>query len=118
MIKRPRSIIYISWLFIAVGILSLVGGFLELSDPHIIQSFTEISLAALIRIIAIVSGVFMLKGFNWARWLLVVWLAYHVIYSISHSLLELTIHFLLLALVSYFLFRKESSVYFGLSSKS
>ena len=112
MIKRPRSITYLSWLFIIVGILSLIGGFLELTDAHITQGFTEISLAAIIRILAIVSGVFMLKGFNWARWLLVVWLIFHVIYSFSHSIYEVLIHCLLLILVSYFLFRKDANIFF------
>ena len=33
----------------------------------------------------IVAGVFMLYGHNWARWLLVVWLAFHVIVGALHS---------------------------------
>ena len=110
--KRPRSITFISWLFITVGIISLIGGFLEIRDPNINQNLSEISLAALIRILAFVSGIFMLRGYNWGRWLLVIWLVYHVFYSITHSLLEVLIHLLLLALVSYFLFRKDASNYF------
>jgi hypothetical protein len=54
----------------------------------------------------------MLCGFNWARWLLVVWIAYHVILSAFHSPFEVVIHGLLFGVVVYFLFRRQASVYF------
>jgi hypothetical protein len=56
--------------------------------------------------------VFMLRGCNWARWLLLVWIAYHVILSAFHSLSELVMHSLLFALVAYFLLRPQASAYF------
>jgi O-antigen ligase len=60
--------------------------------------------------------VFMLYGFNWARWLLVVWIAFHVILSGLHSQFELLVHSLLFAVVLYFLFRPEASAYFRRTS--
>ena len=80
--KRPRSITVISWIFIAFGS------------------------------IALLCGMFMLYGFNWARWLLVIWLGYHVILSALHSLFELSVHSLLFTVVLYFLFRPPASTYF------
>src|SRR6185436_11330703 len=64
-----------------------------------------------VRLLAIVGGVFTLRGSNWARWLLLVWIAYHVILSAFHSS-GLVIHSLLLAAVVYFLFRPRASAYF------
>lgn len=54
----------------------------------------------------------MLRGHNWARWLLVTWIAYHVILSAFHAWSELAMHALLLAVVAYFLFRSRASAYF------
>jgi hypothetical protein len=34
-------------------------------------------------------GVFMLRGFNWARWMLVAWVGYHTFQSIAHTWFEL-----------------------------
>jgi len=42
----------------------------------------------MIRIIAVVGGVFLLMGHNWARWLMLAWLAFHVAVSAFHSLSE------------------------------
>jgi len=36
-----------------------------------------------------VCGVFMFRGFNWARWLLVAWVGYHVYQSLAHTWFEL-----------------------------
>jgi len=54
----------------------------------------------------------MLRGRNWARWLLLIWIAYHVILSGVHSLFQLVVHGLLFAVIAYFLFRPRASAYF------
>lgn len=116
MTRRPLSITLISWLFIAVGGIGLLAGFTALLEstapPRIAEPSFEFWLSQAVRFCAIVSGVFMLYGFNWARWLLVVWLGYHVILSVLHSPFELIVHSLLFAVVAYFLFRPEASAYF------
>ena len=60
----------------------------------------------------------MLLARDWARWLLTAWVAYHVVLSAFHSLFELVIHGLLLAVVAYFLFRPAASAYFRSDLKS
>jgi len=60
----------------------------------------------------------MLRGDNWARWLTMVWMAYHVILSGFHSLQQLVIHSLLLAVFAYFLFRAEATLYFRRAGES
>ena len=69
--KRPRSITGIGWIFIAVGVIALVYHLLHPSEDALIW-------ICFVRLLAIVCGVFLLSGFNWARWLLLLWLAYHV----------------------------------------
>jgi len=60
----------------------------------------------------IVAGVFMLKGHNWARWLLVLWIAFHIIISALHSTLFLLMHVVIFSVILYFVFRRQSSSYF------
>ena len=39
-----------------------------------------------IGVAAVVAGVFMLRGRNWARWLALAWMASHVAISVFHPL--------------------------------
>jgi hypothetical protein len=113
--KRPRSVTVISWIFIAFGSIGVLASLLPYVDTTPAQRIAELKahwIVHLARILAVVCGVFMLYGFNWARWLLVVWLGYHIILSLLHSPLQLLVHSLLLAVVLYFLFRPQASAYF------
>jgi uncharacterized membrane protein len=108
--KRPSSITIISWIFIAAGILALFYHLGELRAEHFLEN--GLVWVCFVRFLAILGGVFMLRGFNWARWLLAAWIAYHVILSAFHSPFELAVHGLLFAVVAYFLFRSQASAYF------
>ena len=112
--KRPRSITIISSIFMAFGGIALLTSLLSPVDAlrHIADHPFEYAPIYVARILAVLCGVFMLYGFNWARWLLVVWIGYHVILSALHSPLGLLVHSLLLAVVVYFLFRPQASAYF------
>src|SRR5262249_10626010 len=113
--KRPRSVTVISWLFIGVGVIALT---YHLVPQHIAEVKTHASIGnelvwvCLVRLLAIVAGVFMLLGFNWARWLLVVWIAYHVVLSAFHSWFEVIVHGLLFGLIVCFLFMPRASQVF------
>src|SRR6266571_6427856 len=108
--ERPRSITVISWLFVAAGAIGLAYHATEFKVDRPFQY--DVVWVCLVRLLAILCGVFMLRGSNWARWLLLVWIAYHVILSAFHSLSELVMHILLFAVVAYFLFRPRASAYF------
>lgn len=116
--RRPLSVTVISCLFIAFGVIALVAGALPAVDGagRFIELGTErrieLGLIWLARILAIVGGAFMLRGFNWARWLLVAWMGFHVVLSFFHPPLELLVHGLLFSLILFFLFRPGSSAYF------
>jgi len=110
MIKRPLSVTIIGWLIIAAGTVGLVYHATEFKTDRPFQY--ELVVICLIRLFAIVCGVFMLRGRDWARWGILVWVAYHVILSAFHTLSELVIHSLLFVVVAWFLLRARASVYF------
>jgi hypothetical protein len=113
--NRPRSITVISWIFIAFGSIALLTGLLPSVDTTVAQRIAELKghwIVHVSRILPVLCGVFMLYGFNWARWLLVVWLGFHVVLSVLHSPLQLLVHSLLFAVTLYFLFRPQASEYF------
>ena len=65
------------------------------------------------RILQIVAGVFMLYGRNWARWLLVVWIAFHIVVSALHSPLFLLMHVAIFSVILFFVFRRQASAFFN-----
>jgi hypothetical protein len=113
--KRPRSITVISWIFIAFGSIALFTGLLPSVNTTAAQRIAELKghwFVHVSRMLMVLGGVFMLYGFNWARWLIVVWIAFHIIISALHSPLQLLLHTLIFAVILYFLFRPEASKYF------
>lgn len=110
MTKRPLVITIISWIFIVAGFIGLAYHATEINASTAFEK--EFIWISFVRLLAIVCGVFLLRGSNWARWLLLVWLGYHVILSILHTPLELVVHGVLFAVILYFLFRPQSSAYF------
>lgn len=60
----------------------------------------------------------MLRGSNWARWGVLVWMAYHVILSAFHTVTQFVFHSVLFGVITYFLMRSASSRYFGVAGPS
>jgi hypothetical protein len=106
---------------VAFGVVAIASTFLPLFSADGIQHLAALRVrnpfefwaAPAIRIAAGVAGMSMLHGFNWGRWLLVIWFAYHVILSIFHSPFELVVHILISVVVLYILFRRPAAVYFS-----
>lgn len=104
--KRPIPVTILGGLFIVAGMVGIAYHLFERPiDPSIIP-------ITFIRILAVVGGVFLLMGQNWARWLLVAWLAFHVVVSAFHSLPEMAAHAVLLIVAAYFLFTPPDTNYF------
>ena len=93
-----------SWLFIAVGVVTLAYHSTHTSDDYVWVLF--------VRFLAIVAGVGMLFRQNWARWLTAAWIAYHVYLSLHHGASELMVHALLFITIVVFLFWPSSTAYF------
>lgn len=106
--KRPLSVTVVGCIFIAAGVVGFayhVTGFR--THPPL-----EVVWVCLLRLLAILGGVFVLRAKNWARWLVLAWLAYHVALSAFHQVSELIMHALLFAIIAYILFRRPAAAYF------
>jgi hypothetical protein len=108
--KRPLAVGIISWIYVAVGVVGFVYHAREFSAKAVFQF--DVIWIALLALLATAAGVNMLRGHNWARWLAIAWMAFHVIVSGFHSLEQCVIHVALLAFFAYFLFRPEATEYF------
>jgi hypothetical protein len=108
--KRPLSVTLISYLFIVSGLVGIIYHASELKE---IATRREVIWVLSVRLLAIVGGIYALRGATWARWLLVAWIGYHVILSFYHSTAELTMHAILTVVVLIALFHKRANAYFA-----
>ncbi|HTD54828.1 MAG TPA: hypothetical protein VK670_05570 [Silvibacterium sp.] len=102
--KRPVSVLVLACLYLAVGVAGFVAHFGDLRQ-------TDGVWIELTEFLAIVAGAFMLRAQNWARWLALAWMAFHVVLSFRAPP-QLAIHALMLALIAWLLFRPEANRYF------
>lgn len=113
--QRPLSITIISWLFIVFGAIALVAGLwpvFRMNGAQLVSEFEKHWMVHLSRSAQIIAGVFILYGQNWARWLLVVWLAFHVVVGALHSRVQLLTHLVFFLVGLFFLFRPAAAAYF------
>lgn len=108
--RRPLPITVLSWMFIAAGTVGFAYHATEFNPRQPIRR--EWVLIMILRLLAILGGVFLLRGRGWARWLLIIWLAYHVILSAFHNRFELVVHGLLFVVLTCFLCCRQASAYF------
>ena len=108
--KRPWPVTVCGLLFIAVGLVGLVYHYR--GSPH----DRDFLLVSAIRLLAVVGGIFLLLGHNWARWLLLAWLGFHIGVSAFHSALETVVHVVFLIVIAYALLRPPGSNYFRSAS--
>jgi uncharacterized membrane protein HdeD (DUF308 family) len=104
--KRPFQVAFLGWLFIVVGTLS--------SSYHLVKNPLDRWTVPilLVGIIAVVAGVYLLRGARWSRWLILIWLAFHVVISAFNSLPDAIVHAALLLVIGYFLLGPPTSDYF------
>jgi hypothetical protein len=108
--KRPLSISIIGYLFVTAGAVGFIYHLREIKGQ--LPADYDVFWVCFVRLIAVVGGVFLLRGRNWARWVLTIWLAFHLVLSVFHNLSGFIMHTLLLAVIAYFLLRAQASVYF------
>jgi hypothetical protein len=105
--KRPISVTILACVYLAVGVGGFAVHFRELLARHPDAVGIEVT-----ELTAIVCGVFLLRGQNWARWLALAWIAFHVVLSAFHTIPELVIHAVFCAVFAWVLFRPEAARYF------
>lgn len=106
---RPLSVTILAGVYLLAGAISVVYHFMQFRADAF--RYDEV-LVELVAILALVAGAFMLRGRNWARWLALAWIAFHVILSAFHSLSEFAIHCLFCAVIAWVLFRPNAARYF------
>lgn len=100
--QRPPTVIVLSALLIAAGAIGFIYHLSDFKAPGVFRY--ENVWIELVRVTAIICGVFMLRGSNWARWLAIAWLAFHVVISAFHNAGEFAMHAVITALYVYGLF--------------
>ncbi len=108
--KRPIPVTIIAWVYIATGAVGLVYHFRDLNAGSVFRY--DALWIELVRMAAVVCGAFMLRGRDWARWVAVAWIGFHVIVSAFHTLPELAMHCLFFAVIAWFLFRGDATRFF------
>jgi hypothetical protein len=106
---RPQSVTILAWVYIAVGTVGFAYHFTEIYAKN---GLRDSILTETVEVPAIVSGAFMLRGQNWARWLAIAWMAFHVVLSAFGAFRELAIHLLFCAAIAWILFRPAAVRYF------
>ena len=109
--KRPVSVWILSCVYVAVGTIGFAYYFSELMAHQDNSVWIELT-----ELLAIVSGAFMFRGHNWARWLALVWMAFHV--AISFPVVrQIAIHSMFLAVIGWVLFQSPAREYFARTVK-
>jgi hypothetical protein len=106
-VKRPLAITILACVYLAVGVIGFAFHFRELLAGHQDAVWIELT-----EFLAIVAGVYLLRGHNWARWLALAWIAFHVVLSAFHAIPELVIHAVFCGAIAWILFRSEAARYF------
>jgi len=107
---RPLTILILGWVYIATGILGLAFHLDDFRSPRLVAD--GLIWIALVRLVAVVCGAFLLRGANWARWLALAWMAFHVVVGFLHSVREMVIHGMIFFVIVYILFRPQARAYF------
>lgn len=102
--KRPLGVTIIGCLYVLVGVAGFVAHF---ASFRLLDTW-EVELT---EFLAVLSGAFTLRGRNWARWLAVAWIAFHVALSYG-SIHEVILHSMFLVAITWVLFRADAALYF------
>lgn len=106
LMKTYAAVIVVACLYLLVGIGVGVEQF-----PHLLAGQREAIGMEIAEALAIVTGVCLLLRQGWARWLAVVWMAFHVAIMLSDPGKAL-VHVVLAGLIAWALFRPESRGWF------
>jgi hypothetical protein len=105
--RRPVSVTILACVYLVVGAVGFAYHFREMLSLQQDSVWAELT-----ELLAIVSGAFMLRGHDWARWLAVAWMVFHVVLSAFHSSREFAVHSLFCAVIAWILFRSQATRYF------
>jgi len=105
--KRPLSITLLAGVYILVGAMGFFYHFRQAIPLNRDGAWIEVT-----ELLALVAGVFLLRGHNWARWLALAWMGFHVILTAFIPLVPFLIHCVFLAAIAWILLRPPARRYF------
>jgi hypothetical protein len=105
--KRPAPVLAIATLYLLVGVIGFIAHFPELLARHPDAPAIEIT-----ELLAVVCAVFLFLGRNWARWLALAWIVFHVVISFTDPVGKLAAHIIFCILIAWALFRPASGQWF------
>jgi hypothetical protein len=130
MISRPTSVTVIAWILIAMNGLGLFGFVAamqrddKVTNEIMAKSPVPIPVQHAIGIagmaVGLVSGYFLLKRKNWARYLYVCWTTFGLLFALATSPMKLMLipSALIFVVTAFFLFRPDANKYFTSDSAS
>jgi len=104
---RPFSVTGVAWLYIVIGVLAFL-----YHSPDLLRLQKDAFLVEFTEALAVIAGIFMLRGHNWARWLALAWTAFHVVLTAVPPFHGLAVHILVTAGIAYILLRSDAAQYF------
>ena len=105
--QRPMAVTGVAWLLIMVGT-----GMFIFHAPELLHWRWDAFLIEPLELLAVLAGIFMIRRRNWARWLALAWLAFHVALTIFPPFQGLVVHVLILAGIAWILLRSDAAEYF------
>jgi hypothetical protein len=111
-VRRPLSVTLTGLLFALSGAAGIV---YHAPEWMAARAAGEPLWALAVRLLALLAGVFLLRGASWARWWALLWLAYHVVLSAFHTRLELIVHAAFFVAIAWVLLRPPAAAYFDRS---
>jgi hypothetical protein len=106
--QRPLLITVLGWTLIAFGALEFVVQAARIRWP---LHAGEVGIP-LFELVILACGVFLLRGANWARWLAVGWIGFHVVVGSLHSALQGVVHGVIFLLFAGLMFRPDVNAWF------
>ena len=122
--ERPTSVTVIAWFLIVTGIISIISSVISIINPNpmveeiMSRNPLPVPIQELLQYIgiavSIVSGIYMLDGANWARFLYVVWSFIGILISIIAlpNLIFVIPGLIFWIVITSFLFRSQANDYF------
>ena len=107
-LQRPLAVTVISLIYIVVGIVGLVFHLVDFKGQLSLRS--EITWVTAVRLLAIVAGI----DHNWARWLALAWMAFHVVLGALNAPSQLLLHAFLLVVLAISCFVARAQIIFVL----
>ncbi len=112
---RPVAVVIVAILFILTGTIGFVYHTKDLFNSN--NVLPETVWVLVLRILAVLCGILLLCRKNWARWLAVAWMLFHVVIGALNSTAQMITHIFFLVAIVVLLFLPVSSKYFHGSNK-